>query len=155
MLILDRTFPHETFYSSSSDQKLVPEPADEAEADRAGRPGSRLSGKRGLSVDALPGAAGVPAGPVPEVPLGSGSSSRGPVSCLLRPSTRPAVQLPSAQRLHSASGLFLPVQQPPRSPAALHHASAHGLVPGLPSVLLIPPGPMSLCCHFHLHCETK
>lgn len=141
MLMLDRTFPHQTSYFSSSDQKLVPEPADEAEADRAGRPGSRLSGERRLSADALPGAAGVPAGSVPEVPLGSSSGSRGPVCCLLRPPTRPAVQLASAQRLLSASGLFLPVQQPPWSHAALHHASAHGLVPVLPSVLLIPARP--------------
>lgn len=128
------TFPHETFIFFS-DQKLVPEQADEAEEDGAGRPGSRLPGKRRLSVDALPRAAGLQTGTLPEVSLSSRTGGSG--RCLVRPSTRSAVRLPSAQRPHTAPGLFLPVQQPPRSHAALCHDSPHGLLPDLSSVLLI------------------
>ncbi len=117
-----------------SDQKLVPEQADEAEEDGAGRAGSCLSGKRRLSIDALPRAAGLQAGSVPAVSLSP--SSRGPGCCLLRPSTQPAVRLHPAQCLQSAPGLFLPVQQPPRSHAALGLDSALELVPAVSSVLL-------------------
>lgn len=130
------------FFFPVSDQKLVSEQADEAEEDGAGRPGSRLPGKRHLSVHALPQAAGVQAGPLPQVPLSSSSSSSstgGPGCCFLLPPTQPAVQLPSAQCLHTAPGLFLPVQQPPRGHAAPHHDSTRGILPDLSPVLLTLP----------------
>lgn len=125
-------------YFSVSDQKLVSEQANEAEEDGAGRPGSRLPGQRRLSLHALPQGAGVQAGPLPQIPLSS-SSTGGSSHRFLPPPTQPTVQLPSAQCLHSASGLFLPVQQPPSSRAALHHDSAHGILPNLSSVLLTLP----------------
>lgn len=137
-----------------SGEDLVPEQEDEAEEDGAGCPGSCLPGKRRLSVDALPRAAGLQTGTLPEVSLCCSSSSRStgrPTSCLLCPSTQPAVQLPSAQCLHSAPGLFLPVQQPPRSHAALCHNSTCGLLPDLPSVLLTLS--FSLKSFSNLHCD--
>lgn len=140
-----KTFPHEIFFFFP-DQKLVPEQADEAEEDGAGRPGSRLPGQRRLSADALPRAAGLQAGALLQVSL---SSTGGPGCSLLRPPTRPAVQLPSAQRPHSAPGLLLPVQQPAGGHAALCHNPTHGLLPDLPSVLLtlslnLPDEPVQL-----------
>lgn len=117
------------FFFFLSDQKLVPEQEDEAEENGTGCLGSCLPGKRCLSVDALPQAAGLQTRALPQVSLCS-SSIRGPVPCILCPASQSAVQLPSAP------GLFLPVQQPPGSHAAFCHKSACGFLPNLPSVLL-------------------
>lgn len=120
------------------DQKLVPEQADETEEDGAGCLGSCLPGQRCLSVHALPWAAGLQAGALPTVSLCCTSGyCRSAASCFLRPSTRPAVQLPPAQCLQPAPGLLLPVQRPAygsRAPDCLD--SSDGLLPSLPSVLL-------------------
>lgn len=117
-------------FSSISDPKLVPEQADEAEEDSAGRPRPCLPGKCGLSVYALSWAADIQARAVPQI-------SGGPGCCLVCESTQPAVQLSSARRLNAASGLILPVQQPAGGDAALCHNPTHGLLSNLPSVLLV------------------
>lgn len=111
------------FLSSLSDQKLVPEPEDEAEEERAGCSGSRLSGQHGFSLPVLPWAAGLPGRALHPVPHCSRWDP-----CLLPSSSQPSVHVPSAQHLRFVPGLLLP-----RS----HAASGQRSVPDLPSVLLM------------------
>lgn len=126
---------HSSFFP---DQKLVPEQANEAEEDSAGCFGSCLPGQRCLSVHALPWAAGLQTGALPQVSLHCTSgSTRSAAYCFLRPSTRPAVQLPCAQCLQPAPGLLLPVQRPAYRSRAPHRLdSSDRLLPNLLSVLL-------------------
>lgn len=111
-----------------SDQKLVPEPADEAEALGSGRPGARLPGQRRLAVPAPPRAAGLQARALRQTPPGGRRPLQHPY--------QPALRLPADQHLRSVPGLLLPAKRPPRGPAAPRFRSPVGVVSHLPPVLL-------------------